>query len=63
MKSYHSRHPIWLPKFVRNRFIQLKETVPKAAVLSSVSIFDDTQLDSGTDTADEDEKQHVFQSH
>ena len=43
-----------LSKLVRDKFVQLKETVPKAAVLTSVSIFDNTQLDNGTDT-DEDE--------
>ena len=48
MKNYCSRDPIRLSELVRNKFIQLKEIVPKAAVLSSV-------LDSGTDTADEDE--------
>ena len=46
--------PRRLSKLVRDKFIQLKETVPKAAVLTSVSIFDNTQLDNGTDT-DEDE--------
>ena len=55
MKSYCSRDPRRLPEHVRNKFIQLREIAPKAAVLSSVSIFDDTQLESGTDTADEDE--------
>ena len=47
--------PRRLSKLVRDKLIQLKETVPKAAVLSSVSIFDNTQLDNWTDTADEDE--------
>ena len=55
IKSHCSRDPKRLPELVRNKFIQLKEIAPKAAVLSSVSIFADTQLDSGTDTADEDE--------
>ena len=44
-----------LSKLVRDTFVQLKETVPKAAVLTSVSIFDNTQSDNGTDTVDEDE--------
>ena len=55
MKSYCLRDPRRLPELVRNKFIQLKEIAPKAAVLISVSIFDDTQLNSSTDTADEDE--------
>ena len=55
MKSYCSRDPRRLPEHIRNKFIQLKEIAPKATVLSSVSIFDDTQLESGTDTADEHE--------
>ena len=55
MKSYCSRDPRKLPELVRNKFIQLKEIAPKAAALSCVSIFDDTQLDSGSDTTGEDE--------
>ena len=55
IKIYFSRDPRRLPEFARNKFIQLKEIAPKAALLSSVSIFDDTQLDSGTDKEDEDE--------
>ena len=55
MKSYCSRYPRRLLELVTNKFIQLKEIAPKATVLSCVSIFDDIQLDSGTDTADEDE--------
>ena len=55
MKSYCSWDPRRLPEHIRNKFIQIKEIAPKAEVLSSFSIFDDTQLDSGTDIADEDE--------
>ena len=55
MKSYCSRDPRRLSELVRNKFIQLKEIWPKVAVLSSVNIFDNTQLDSGTDTTDGDE--------
>ena len=55
IKIYFSRDPRRLPELARNKFIQLKEIEPKAAVLSSVSIFDHAQLDSGTDKADEDE--------
>ena len=54
MKSYCSREPRRLSELVRNKFIQLKEIAPKAAVLNRVNINGDTQLDSGTDTADED---------
>ena len=55
MKSYCSRDSRRLPELVRNKLIQLKGIASKAAVLSSVSIFDNTQLDSGTDRADEEE--------
>ena len=48
-----SRHPRRLSKLVRNTFIQLKETAPKAEVLSGVSIFDNTQLGSGNEDEDE----------
>ena len=55
IKIYCCRDPRRLPKLARNKFIQLKKIIQKAAALSCVSIFDNTQLDSRTDTADEDE--------
>ena len=54
IKSYCSKDPR-LSELVKNKSIQLKEIVLKAVVLSSVSMFDDTQLECGTDIADDDE--------
>ena len=46
MKSYCFRDPRRLPNLVRNKFIHLKKIAPKEPKLTSVSIFDDTQLDT-----------------
>ena len=55
IKSYSSWDPRRLSELLRNKLIKLKKIARKATVPNNVSIFDDIQLNSGTDTAGEDE--------
>ena len=55
IRSYSSWDPRKLSELLRNILIKLKEIARKAAVPNNLSIFDDIQLNSGTDTAGEDE--------